>query len=76
MAQLQAIFCSRCGAQLSAQAHFCEDCGSPVIIQPPQPAPVVTAPPKKTSRAGLWIGILLLMASACGVMLIGLYFLL
>jgi hypothetical protein len=76
MAEMEAIFCSRCGAQLSAQANFCEDCGSPVINQSPQPAPVAAAPPKKTSRAGLWIGILLLLASACGVMLIGLYFLL
>lgn len=76
MAEMQANFCPRCGAHLSPQARFCEDCGSPLTVMlPPQPAVAAALPPKK-SRLGLWIGILLLLAAACGIMMIALYFLL
>ncbi len=73
----QINFCPRCGSAIASQAHFCEDCGAPLMNQQPLAPPAIVQPaPKKPSRAGLWIGILLLLAAACGVMMIGLYFLL
>jgi hypothetical protein len=77
MNAIEINFCQRCGSRIAPRAHFCEDCGAPLVNQQPLAPPAAVQPaPKKTSRAGLWIGIVLLLAAACGAVMIGLYFLL
>lgn len=47
------MFCTRCGATLSTDAHFCTSCGKPITVadSPQKPATNVTPPyPAKTPK--------------------------
>lgn len=60
------MFCTRCGATLSTDAHFCTSCGKPITVadSPQKPATNVTPPypaktPKKFNKN--WLLLLLLI---------------
>jgi hypothetical protein len=66
-----ASFCSKCGAELSPNAHACTACGAPVataaVVAPAQPVPVA-APPRQGSSALKIILIILAVFVGLGIL--------
>ena len=45
--------CTKCGAEVPAEAQFCQKCGQPQVAAPPNPGWRPPAPPYQPATAGL-----------------------